>query len=105
MPNTPTRARGPRREVAAVAGGSACATVIGLLEVELVDVVLVERRQRAEHDLAVRADRVLAEAACLELLALGAGDPARGQRRGRLPGEVADVLGDPQLELLDRAVL
>ena len=55
------------------------------LEVEVVDVVLVERRQRAEHDLAVGADRVLAEPAGLERLALLAGD-APGRRAPRRPG-------------------
>src|SRR5918992_2512885 len=76
-----------------------------LLEVELVDVVLVEGRQRAEHNLAVGADRVLAEAPGGELLALLAGDAARDERGGGLAGEVADVLGHPQLELVDRPVL
>src|SRR5215207_459399 len=74
-------------------------------EVELVDVVLVERRERPEHDLAVGADRVLAEPTGLELLALRPGDPPGGERRGGLAGEVADVLGHPQLELVDGAVL
>src|SRR3954454_9561128 len=74
-------------------------------EVELVDVLLVERRQRAEHDLAVRADLVLAQPAGGERLARLAGDPPRDERRGGLAGEVADVLGDPELELVDVAVV
>src|SRR5215208_1885238 len=74
-------------------------------EVEVVDVLGVERRQRAEHDLAVGADRVLAEPPGLELLALLAGDPPGHQRGGGLAGQVADVLGHPQLELLDGPVL
>ena len=65
----------------------------------------VERRQRAEHDLTVGADRVLAEPPGLELLALLAGDPPGDERRGGLAGEVADVLGHPELELLDGPVL
>ena len=65
----------------------------------------LKRRQRPEHDLAVGADRVVAEPAGLELLALLAGDAAGDERRGRLAGEIADVLGHPQLELVDGAVL
>src|SRR3954451_14637677 len=75
------------------------------LEIELADVLLVERRQRPEHDLAVGPDRVLAEAPGGERLARLAGDAAGRERRGGLAGEVADVLRDPQLELVDRAVL
>src|SRR5690349_15089830 len=106
MPSTPIRARtgppAPRPE----AGGLMWTDVTRrLLEVEVVDVVGLEGRQRAEHDLAVGADRVLAETAGLELLALLAGDPARGERRSGLTGEVADVLRDPQLELVDGPVL
>src|SRR5215203_4015879 len=106
MPNTPTRAFGPGRAFVPVSGEEGSVTVIAFdLEVEVVDVALVERCQRAEHDLAVLADRVVAQAARLELLALLAGD-APGHERGRgLAGEVADVLRDPQLELVDRAVL
>src|SRR3954454_7295921 len=75
------------------------------LEVELVDVPLVERRQRAEHDLAVRADLVLAQPAGGERLARLAGDASGDERRGGLAGEVADVLGHPELELVDGPVL
>src|SRR5687768_11425391 len=103
MPNTPTRARGPGR-VAASAGWRS-ARVICDSEVELVDVVRVERGQRAEHDLSVRADRVLAQPPGLELLALGARDPAGHEGSGGLAREVPDVLRDPELELVDRAVL
>src|SRR3954463_9019400 len=114
IPRTPTRARmraRPRRPVRSMSvpvwvigrarsSGSACR-----LEIELRDVLLVERRQRAEHDLAVRADRVLAEPAGRERLARLAGDAAGRERRGGLTGEVPDVLRHPQLELVDRAVL
>src|SRR4051812_16561796 len=75
------------------------------LEVELVDVRLVEARQRAEDDLAVLADGALAELAGLERLALGAGDLARDQRGGRHAAEVADVGRVPEAELLDGPVL
>src|SRR5215213_8509102 len=106
MPSTPIRAGGGPPAPRPLAGGLMSTDVMRrLLEVVVVDVVGLEGRQRAEHDLAVGADRVLAETAGLELLALLAGDPARGERRGGLAGEVADVLGDPQLELVDRAVL
>src|SRR3954454_10090109 len=74
-------------------------------EVEIADVLLVERRQRPEHDLPVRADRVLAEPAGGERLARLARDAARRERRGGLTGEVPDVLGHPELELVDCAVL
>src|SRR5215203_3248675 len=74
MPNTPTRARCPGRVSVPVSGEEEFVTVNFVLEVELVDVALVERRQRAEHDLAVGADRVLAETPGLELLALLAAD-------------------------------
>src|SRR3954465_13730992 len=77
----------------------------GPLEVELGDVLLVERRQRPEHDLAVRPDRVLAEAPRGERLPRLAGDAAGREGRGRLACEVADVLRDPELELVDGAVL
>src|SRR4051794_19192574 len=91
MPNTPTRARGPGREPAPVSGEEeGSVTVNFALEVELVDVVLVERRQRAEDDLAIGADRVVAETAGLELLALLAGDAPGHERRGGLAGQVAD---------------
>src|SRR3954468_18407587 len=108
IPNTPTRARG---RVGAdsvsmpVSGEEESVTVNFVLEVELVDVALVERRERAEHDLAVGADRVLAETPGLELLALLAADATGHERRGGLAGEVADVLRNPQLELFHRAVL
>src|SRR5215208_4560709 len=105
MPNTPTRAEGPDRVSAPVSGEEESVTVTSDLEVELVDVALVERCQRAEHDLAVLADRVVAQPAGLELLALLAGDTPGDERRGGLAGEIADVLGHPQLELVDRAVL
>src|ERR671914_1228107 len=105
MPNTPTRARGPGRESMPAAGVRLSATVMATLEVELVDVVGVERRQRAEHDLAVGADRVLAQPPGGELLTLRAGDAPGDQRRRGLAREIADVLGHPQLELLDGAVL
>src|SRR3954463_179471 len=105
MPNTPTRARGPGRELAPVGAEEGSVTVNFVLEVELVDVALVERRQRAEDDLAVGADRVLAETPGLELLALLAADAPGHERGGGLAGEVADVLRDPQLELVHGAVL
>src|SRR3954449_12144435 len=108
IPNTPTRARGrvgADSVWAPVSGEEESVTVNFVLEVELVDVALVERRQRAEHNLAVLADRVLAETPGLELLALLAADAARDERRRGLPGEVADVLGHPQLELVHGAVL
>src|SRR3954469_14443882 len=120
MPNTPTRARGAGREAGAAGRGAGSLTVMttsgsalwrraysraGPLEVEVVDVLLVEPGGWAEDDLAVGADRVLAEPAGLELLALLAGDAAGHERRGGLAGEEADVLRDPQLELRHRAVL
>src|SRR4051794_12642702 len=105
MPNTPIRARGPDRVWVPVSGEEGSVTLNFVLEVELVDVALVECRQRAEHDLAVGADRVLAETSGLELLALLAADAPGHERRGGLPGQVADVLRDPQLELVHGAVL
>src|SRR5690606_5084041 len=74
-------------------------------EVVVVDVLGVEDGGRAEDDLAARADRALAELAGLELLALGSGDLAGRQRRRRVGGQVAEGLGGPQREFLDRAVL
>src|SRR5215218_5430222 len=102
MPKTPTRARGAGR-VSAAAGGRVLSVAVmsSFLEIELVDVVLGECRQRPQHDLAVGADRVVAETARLELLALLAGDAAGDERRGGLAGEIADVLWNPELELLD----
>src|SRR3954468_17294738 len=108
IPNTPTRARGwvgADSVSVPVTGEEGSVTVNFVLEVELVDVALVERRQRAEHDLPVLADRVLAETPGLELLALLAADAPGHQRGGGLAGEVADVLRDPQLELVHGAVL
>src|SRR3954447_26388529 len=58
-------------------------------EVELVDVLLVERRQRAEHDLAVRADLVLAQPAGGERLARLAGDPPGDEARAAPGGAAA----------------
>src|SRR5262245_9141547 len=74
-------------------------------EVEVVDVVLVELRRRAEDDLALLADRVLAEPARRELLALLAADLAGRQGSRRVTGEVAEVVRVPQRELGDGAVL
>src|SRR5262249_22703230 len=113
IPKTPTRARGADRASRPARSMSVPDWVIGggssrggpRLEGELPDVLLVERRQRPEHDLVVRADRVLAEAAGGERLARLAGDPPGLERRRRLAGEVPDVLGHPELELVDRAVL
>src|SRR3954470_21494041 len=104
MPNTPTRARGAGREAEGPGRAAGSRTVIDS-EVEVVDVLRVEAGGRPEDDLAVGADRVLAEPAGLELLALLAGDAPGHQRRGGLAREVADVLRHPQLELADRAVL
>src|SRR5918995_1001524 len=96
IPNTPTRARCPGRGSAAADGRVMSEAVIPrFLEIELVDVVLVEGRQRSEHDLTVGADRVLAETPRLELLALLAGDAAGHKRRRGLAGEVAHVLRHP----------
>src|SRR3954447_10613919 len=75
------------------------------LEVELVDVVLVEDRRRAEEDLAVLAHGPLAEVAGGELLAFGARDRARRDRRRGIAREVAELARIPELEALDRAVL
>src|SRR5690606_17440789 len=74
-------------------------------EVEVVDVGGLEGERRAEDDLTVRADGPLAEPACLERLALGPGDLPGHQRGGGVGGQVAEVLGVPQGELLDGAVL
>src|SRR3954469_575675 len=104
MPNTPTRARGAGREAEGPGRAAGSLTVIDS-EVEVVDVLRVEAGGRAEDDLAVGADRVLAEPAGLELLALLAGDAAGLERRGSLTRQVADVLRHPELELLDGAVL
>ena len=100
MPNTPIRARG-----AESVGARSAHRRRTTREVEVVNIALVECRQRAEHDLAVGGDLVVAEPPGLELLALRAGDAAGDERCGSLPREVADILGHPQLELLDRAVL
>src|SRR5215218_5003840 len=106
MPSTPIRARtGPPAPRPLAGGLMSTDATLRLLEVEVVDVVGAEGRQRPEHDLAVGADRVLAQAAGLELLALLAGDAARRQRGAGLAREVADVLGHPQLELVDGPVL
>src|SRR3954469_17743237 len=80
IPKTPTRARGAGRDSRPVRSMSELVVVIDS-EVELVDVVLVERRQRAEHDLAVRADLVLAQPPGGERLARLAGD-APGDQGG-----------------------
>src|SRR5690242_13350218 len=74
-------------------------------EVELVDVVGGELGRRAEDDLAVLADRVVAELAGGELVALLAGDLTGGQRGAGVGGQVTDVGRVPQGELLDGAVL
>src|ERR671925_2416158 len=102
MPNTPTRAGCPGRELAAAGCDAAAVTTS---EVEVVDVLLVEPRRRPEDHLALLADRLLAELAGLERLALGAGDPAGRERGGRVAGEVADVLRVPQLERLHAPAL
>src|SRR3954451_20724254 len=101
MPNTPTRARarvGANPAPVPVSGEEASVTVMFDSEVELVDVALVERRQRAEHDLAFVPDRVLAEPSGLDLLPLLAADSPGHERSASLAREVADVLGDPVRE-------
>src|SRR5919112_4028813 len=104
IPKTPTRARGAGRGSRPARSMAELVVVMGRLEVELADVLLVERRQGPEHDLAVLADRVLAQAAGLELLARLAGDLARRERGCRVAREVADVLRHPELELVDGPV-
>src|SRR5581483_8840853 len=77
-------------------------------EVELGHVRLVEGERRAEDHLRppVRPlhDRVAAELAGLELLADLARDLLRGDRRHRVPGEVAEILRVPEGELRHGAV-
>src|SRR3954468_20708991 len=107
IPRPPPRARGAGRASTAGRWMSELARVIEPAdsEVELVDVLLAERRQRAEHDLAVRADLVLAQPAGGERLALLAGDAAGDERRRGLAGEGADALWHPELELVDGPVV
>src|SRR5215467_2694757 len=73
-------------------------------EVELADVVGGEDERRAEQDGLVRADRVRAELARGELLALTAVELARRGQHRRVAGQVAEVVRLPQHELLDGAV-
>src|SRR3954447_7575091 len=75
------------------------------LEVELVDVVGLERVRVAQQHGAVLADGEVAELAGGELVALLALDEAGGERGARVGGEVAQVGRVPQRERLDRAVL
>src|ERR687886_740384 len=107
MPNTPTRARRADRGRRAARSMPEVVCVIESagLEVELRDVLLVEGGQGPEHDLAVLADRVLAEPPGGERLARLAGDAPGHERGGGLAGQVADVLGHPELELVDGPVL
>src|SRR4051812_38523650 len=74
-------------------------------EVELVDVGGGELSRRAEDDLAVLADGVLAELAGLELVALLSGDLPGGERGAGVRGQVTDVGRIPQRELLHGAIL
>src|SRR4029077_14639712 len=80
-----------------------------VLELELVDVLDVERVRRSEDDLrlAVRApdDHVVAEFPGLEGMTDLAGDRAVGKRGDRVAGEVPEVLGVPELERRHRAVV
>src|SRR3954451_5313967 len=93
------------RNAARTAALSIMDTPEGILEVVVVDVVGVERRRWAEDHLAVLAYRAIAELARLELLALGAGDLARRERRRRVRRQVAQLARVPQRELGHRAVL
>src|SRR3954451_21369354 len=74
-------------------------------EVELVDVRLVEHERVAEQDRAVVAHGVLAQLAAGEGVALLAGNLLVHQGLRGVGGEVAEVLGVPERELLDGAVL
>src|SRR6266508_3970671 len=80
-----------------------------LLEVELVDVLDVEDERRSEDHLRtlVRAvdDLVGAELAGLERLADLARDGAFGERRNRVAGEVPEVMGVQERELVNGAVV
>src|SRR5690625_3163820 len=75
------------------------------LEVEVVDVVGVEYVGVAEEHGAVGADGVGAEFARLERIPFGPGDLPVDQGRGRVGGEVPEVLGVPQREGGHGAVL
>src|SRR2546422_41598 len=79
--------------------------VITWSEVVGVDVARIEDRGRAQDDLSVGADRLLAQLPGGEGLALLAGDLPGGDRRGGVGGQVAEVGRVPELEVLDRAVL
>src|SRR4051794_34269415 len=76
-------------------------------ELELGDVLLVEQERGPEHDLGAACaldDLVRAELAGLERLADLALDVARGDRRRGVGREVAEVLGVPEREVLERVV-
>src|SRR4051812_46512625 len=81
---------------------ASCSTA---LEIEVVDIAGIECGRRSENDLALRADGALAEFARIERLALLAADRARRERRGRIAGEIAQLVRVPQLESLHGAVL
>src|SRR5258708_4345132 len=76
-----------------------------LLEGEVADVVLGEGVRVAQQNDAVRADRVRAELACVERVALGAGNGALDERLRGVRGQVARVSRVPQRERGDGAVI
>src|SRR5665647_622622 len=96
---------GPRTPTAAPRGGTPPWREQKGSEVELIDVVLVELVGIAEEHRVVGADGELAELAGGEGVALLAGDLTLDEGCGRVRGEVAEILGAPQRELGDGAVL
>src|SRR3954469_5968444 len=87
------------------AAGGVSGTRTSTSEVEVVDVVLVEHGGLAEDDDAVLLDRVVAQVTGGEAVPLRPGDLPRGQRGAGVGRQVAQLLGVPQRERLDRAVL
>src|SRR5215510_10880152 len=79
------------------------------LELELVDVLDGEHVRRTQDHLRplvwAEDDLVRPELACLERLADLARDLAVRERRDRVSGEIAEVLGVPESERLDRPVV
>src|SRR5450759_2140620 len=75
------------------------------LEIELIDISFAKHGWRTQEYGAIGTDRLCAERASAEAISLLAGDFALNERSRRVVGEVAELAGVPERELLHGPIL